>query len=67
MRQIICPLYGKPCEQDCPDRYINQPEGGCLLTTAEELGAQVVVLDEASGTVGCIYAPHQSQSGKGVI
>lgn len=37
-----------------------------ILTTAEELGAQVVVLDEASGTVGCIYAPHQAQSGKGV-
>ena len=46
MRQVICPLDGKPCEQDCPDRYIDQPEGGCILTTAEELGAQVVVLDE---------------------
>lgn len=66
MRQVICPLDGKPREQDCPDRYIDQPEGGCILTTAEELGAQVVVLDEASGTVGCIYAPHQAQSGKGV-
>lgn len=68
MRQIICPLYGKPCEQDCPDRYINQPEGGCLLTTAEELGAQVVVLDEASGTVGCIlYASPIPKRKGGVI
>ena len=66
MRQVICPLDGKPCEQDFPYRYIDQPEGGGILTTAEELGAQVVVLDEASGTVGCIYAPHQAQSGKGV-
>lgn len=59
MQNKICPLDGKPCEQDCPDRYPNQPGGGCWLTTAQELGAQVIVLDEASGTVGCLFMPHQ--------
>ena len=45
MRQVICPLDGKPCEQDCPDRYIDQPEGGCILTTAMELGCSVISLN----------------------
>lgn len=30
MRQVICPLDGKPCEQDCPDRYIDQPEAAAF-------------------------------------
>ena len=29
--QRICPLDGKPCEKDCPDRYQNDPQGGCIL------------------------------------
>lgn len=41
MEQLICPLDGKPCEKDCPDRYGDRPEGGCLLTTAQELGAKI--------------------------
>ena len=41
MQDLICPLDGQPCEKDCPDRYIDQPEGGCFLTTAQELGASV--------------------------
>ena len=40
MKDIICPLDGKPCEKDCPDRYIDHPGGGCFLTTAQELGAK---------------------------
>ena len=35
MKDIICPLDGKPCEKDCPDRYIDHPGGGCFLTTAQ--------------------------------
>ena len=31
--QLLCPLDGKPCERDCPDRYRDRPEGGCFLTT----------------------------------
>ena len=38
MRQVICPLDGKPCEQDCPDRYIDQPEGGCMRPALREWG-----------------------------
>jgi len=39
---IICPLDGKPCESDCPDRYKDRPGGGCFLTTAQELGGQII-------------------------
>lgn len=45
MNQLTCPLDGKPCKADCPDRYHDQPEGGCILTTAQELGAQIIYLD----------------------
>ena len=31
--QLLCPVDGKPCERDCPDRYRDRPEGGCFLTT----------------------------------
>ena len=37
IKQRICPLDGKPCEKDCPDRYKDEPAGGCFLTTAREL------------------------------
>ncbi len=44
MEQLICPLDGKPCEKDCPDRYIDHPSGGCFLTTAQEMGAKIIDL-----------------------
>lgn len=44
MEQLICPIDGQPCEPDCPDRYHDQPEGGCILTTAQELGASITYL-----------------------
>ena len=28
MQDLICPLDGKPCEEGCPDRYVDHPEGG---------------------------------------
>lgn len=46
MEQLICPLDGKPCERDCPDRYPERPEGGCLITTAMGLGSTVLVLSD---------------------
>lgn len=49
MKQIICPIDGKPCEKDCPDRYTDRAEGGCILSTAQELGAKIVCLG------GCDY------------
>lgn len=52
MKQLICPLDGKPCERDCPDRY---PEGGYFLATAQEQGARI--LDLGGGDVGMLFMP----------
>ena len=57
MDQLICPLDGKPCEANCPDRYHDQPEGGCILTTAQELGFQIMDLGDGWG--GMLYVPSQ--------
>lgn len=45
VKQLICPIDGKPCEKDCPDRYRDTPNGGCILTTAQELGAHLLQLN----------------------
>lgn len=55
MKQIICPLDGKPCEWDCPDRYHDSPEGGCHITTAQEMGAKILYL--GNGNVGLLFRP----------
>lgn len=55
MKQLICPLDGKPCAQDCPDRYQDQPEGGCFLTTAQEQGG--TILNLGGDTVGVLFMP----------
>lgn len=55
MKDIICPLDGKPCEKDCPDRYIDHPGGGCFLTTAQELGTKII--DLGGGDVGVLLTP----------
>lgn len=55
MKQLICPILNLPCEADCPDRYPDQPEGGCRLTTAQEMGAKIVIL--GNGTVGMLFTP----------
>ena len=49
MKDIICPLDGRPCEKDCPDRYCDVPEGGCFLTTALEQGVTVLVVRDRAG------------------
>lgn len=41
---IICPFDGFPCEQDCPDRYVDVPEGGCFITTALNRGIPVIAI-----------------------
>lgn len=46
MEQIICPIDGRPCEADCPDRYIDRAEGGCFLTTFLEFGGNLMILVE---------------------
>lgn len=55
MNQVICPLDNCPCEWDCPDRYNDSPEGGCMLTTAQAQGA--TILDFGGGTVGMLFTP----------
>lgn len=45
MTDVICPLDGKPCEKDCPDRFVDTPDGGCLLTMSLEIGAHVMYID----------------------
>ena len=46
MEVLQCPIDGQPCAADCPDRYRDQPEGGCWLTTACELGGRVLTLGD---------------------
>lgn len=53
MRDVICPLDGFPCEKDCPDRYTDRPGGGCVLTTAVEMGAKITCL--GGGNVAVIF------------
>ena len=53
MKQVICPIDKKPCNQDCPDRYQDRP--GCMLTTAQEQGAQIISL--GGGNVGMLFSP----------
>lgn len=56
MKKIICPIDNRPCEQNCPDRYIDRTEGGCILTTAQEMGASLV--DLGGGNVGVVFSPN---------
>lgn len=53
MKQVICPIDKKPCARDCPDRYHDGP--GCILTTAQEQGAQIISL--GGGNVGMVFLP----------
>ncbi|MGO5096083.1 hypothetical protein ACTQ34_09695 [Agathobaculum sp. LCP25S3_E8] len=45
-KDITCPLDNRPCEHNCPDRYIDRPEGGCLLTTALEQGCSLIAIHD---------------------
>ncbi len=56
MEQRRCPLDGKPCEVNCPDRYRDEPEGGCILTTALDLGADLYRLDGGRDTA-IVFTP----------
>lgn len=62
MKQLICPLDNLPCEKDCPDRYKDTPEGGCFLTTAQEMGAKILNL--GGGDVGMLFMPGGDAGGR---
>lgn len=57
MKDVICPLDGRPCEKDCPDRYTDQLNDGCTLTTARGLGAKII--DLGGGDIGMLFIPKQ--------
>ena len=48
MQKIRCPIDGKPCDEHCRHRDTDAPEGGCFITTAIEMGTNVLVMDERS-------------------
>ena len=52
---LTCPLDNQPCERDCPDRYTDRPEGGCILTTALEQG--YTLIDLGGNDVGILIRP----------
>lgn len=60
MKQLRCPLDGKPCAADCPDHYKDQPEGGCILTTAQELGATILPL--GGNNIGMLFMPGKKEN-----
>lgn len=55
MKQVVCLIDNRPCEQDCPDRYHGKADGGCFLTTAQEQGGTILAL--GGDTVGVLFTP----------
>lgn len=49
MNDRICPLDGKPCEKDCPDRFHDTPDGGCLLTMVQDRGGNILTIEDLGG------------------
>ena len=49
MTQITCPIDGRPCEATCPDRYVDRPDGGCLLTTLMEFSGSTLFITRPNG------------------
>lgn len=49
MSDRICPLDGKPCKKDCLDRFHDTPDGGCLLTMVQDMGGNVMTVEELGG------------------
>ena len=55
VREVTCPLDGKPCDPECPDRFHDRPEGGCVLTLAQDLGAAVKPINDEYAVI--IFTP----------
>lgn len=51
MNDRICPLDGKPCERSCPDRYPNDPRGGCILVAVHDVSEDYNAKKEGGDTV----------------
>lgn len=61
MQAITCPIDNTPCDPECPDRFHDQPEGGCILTLAQELGAKLLPL--GGGYTAMIFSPEGGDAG----
>ena len=51
MKQRICPLDGKPCEKSCPDRYKDDPRGGCILVAMHDMSEDYNAKKEGGDTM----------------
>lgn len=51
MKQRICPLDGKPCEKSCPDRYKDDPRGGCILVAMHDVSEDYNAKKEGGDTM----------------
>lgn len=51
MNDRICPLDGKPCEKSCPDRYPNDPRGGCILVAMHDVSEDYNAKKEGGDTM----------------
>lgn len=60
MQTVICPIDNKPCDSNCPDRYRDEPAGGCFLTTAIETGVSAVIISTKEAAPGAA----NTESGK---
>lgn len=43
---VTCPYNGRPCEKNCPNRYWDRPEGGCLFADLAAACDAVIIFDE---------------------
>lgn len=51
---VLCPIDQMPCEKNCPDRYRDRPEGGCLLTTLlERVDSALLIYDPSKEEKTC--------------
>lgn len=48
MHIVTCPIDGKPCDPECPDRFIDRAEGGCLMTMLIEHSDSVLYISRAN-------------------
>ena len=44
MKETICPFDGRPCDPACEQRYVDLPEGGCVLSDFAAAASCVIVV-----------------------
>ncbi len=61
-RGLICPLDGRPCDPNCPDRYQDDPAGGCLTATLMEHSDAAFIIKKTAPSAG---TPGTAKGGTG--